>query len=153
MVEPETYMKAEEPPQLVITIDAAQLTEAIARVMVERGKGAERLQAIEQKQVTHHIRQLLADLHIGAQINSLVENSVKALVMEKLGPYLGKVEETISVAFKAPGTGQESLAMRVVRDSISARVREVLYANKNALLRQIDQRVAAVVENILPTQS
>lgn len=152
MGQPEAYMKAEEPPQLVITIDAAQLTEAIARVMVERGKGAERLQAIEQKQITHHIRQLLAELHIGAHINQLVENSIKALVLEKLGPYLGKVEETITCAFKA-STGQESLAMRVVRDSISARVREVLYSNRNDLLRQIDKRVADVVQGILPTQS
>ena len=134
-----------EEPTITLVLDRAELTNAIARVLVERARGADRLHVLENQVVSRHIRDLLANLHLPSRLEALLRDTLKAAVDEKFAPFAGTVETVVHDAFNVPPGAKESAVGSIVRDRIGAHVREILYDNKRALMRELEKRVESLV--------
>lgn len=137
-----------EAPTLTLVVDRAELTNAIARVLVERAQGADRLHAIENQQVTRHVRELLANIHLPSRIEKLVTDAVDHAIEERVKPMLKNVDAILERAFEVRPGEQESHAASIVRQRIAGHVRDILYDNKRYLMRELEKRVESLVGTV-----
>lgn len=123
---------------ITLEISREDLTKAIAQVLVERSQGAERLQAIESRQVSRHVRDLLADLNMKDRVWSLANELLSAAVKEKAAPALANIQNLIDGYFQPTGPSRASRAEFAIAEQIGATVRAMLVDKRKAITKNIE---------------
>jgi hypothetical protein len=130
---------------ITLEISREDLTKAIAQVLVERSQGAARLQALENQQVSRHIRSLLADLNLKDRVWSLVDDALRMAVREMAAPSIANVQTTINSFFHPLGPTKVSRAELTVANEVSLRVRHMLLNKKETLEKMLEDISARLV--------
>ena len=130
-----------------LSFDGDDLVRAIAVALVERGTGRERLQAIESKQVSHHIKSLLTEMQIESQLMTLVNEALRTLITERVQPKLAKIDDTVTDFFRKSG-GMMSRAEEAAYNVVTEYVRKRLYDKQHAIAAKLEEITDGVIEKL-----
>ena len=130
-----------------LSFDGDDLVRAIAVALVERSTGRERLQAIESKQVSHHIKSLLTEMQIESQLVTLVNDALRKLIVERVEPKLPKIDDTVTGFFHKSGS-MLSRAEEAAYNVITEHVRRSLYNKKSAIADKLEEITKGVIAKL-----